>query len=184
MGVLTIGVNFHQLQANGLALRMLLQGLAQDFFGLYVAPVGDIDIGLGNRVDFIALVAAANAEIRTEHAVLRGVDALTTGCAKQRVGARHHSAFLRQKAVLEAMCLLRLLLATAIHNQPPQQGDHQAAQAQGHRVAQQRREERFFLNRRRSHNHRRLLRRGSRSRRSSNRCAGSRLRRRGCRHRR
>jgi len=94
MGVLTIGVNFHQLQSNGLALRMLLQCLAQDFFGLHVATVGDVDIGLCDRVDFIALVAAANAEIRTEHAVLRGVDALTAGRTEQRVGTRHHSAFL------------------------------------------------------------------------------------------
>ncbi len=173
MRILAIGVDFHQLEADGLALGMLLKRLAQDFLGLHVAAVGDVDIGFRDRIDFIALVAAADAEIGPEHAVLRRIDALAAGCAEQRIGPGHHRAFLRQQAVLEAVCLLRLLLATAIHRQAAQQRHRCAAQAQHHRIAQQRREERLIFDRRlRRHHHRRLLGHGGGSRSSRNRRAG------------
>ncbi len=186
MRILAVGVDFHQLEADGLAFRMLLERLAQDFLGLHVAAVSDVDIGLRDRIDFIALVAAADAEIGPEHAVLRRIDALAAGCAEQRIGPGHHRAFLRQQAVLEAVCLFGLLLAPAIHRQAAQQRHRCAAQAQYHRIAQQRREERLIFDRRlRRHHHRRLLGHGDGSRSSRNRRGrGGNRRRRTCRCRR
>ncbi|CRN86102.1 hypothetical protein PAERUG_P5_London_26_VIM_2_01_09_01161 [Pseudomonas aeruginosa] len=45
-----LGIDFHQLEAQVGALRLVVDGVLQQFSGLVETPVGDIDVGLAQRI--------------------------------------------------------------------------------------------------------------------------------------
>jgi len=51
--VATPGIDLEQLDPYTDPVRLKSQGLLEDLLGLLFAPVGDIDIGLGDRVDLV-----------------------------------------------------------------------------------------------------------------------------------
>ncbi|MDT4843726.1 hypothetical protein FQZ97_776610 [compost metagenome] len=50
LGVPALGVDLQQLVVDGHACGGAAHGLLEDLFGLKVATVGQVDVGLGNRV--------------------------------------------------------------------------------------------------------------------------------------
>jgi hypothetical protein len=83
--VVATGQDLEQLGVNGHALRRGPQRFAQDFFGLQVAAVGQVDIGLGHRIDIARRVDLAG---RVHHRAgrLSGVDVLAAAAAKEGIG--------------------------------------------------------------------------------------------------
>ena len=89
------------------ALRVLLLGLEKDFLGLRVTPIRHINIGLGDRIDFIG-VDAARARL-TEIGLrrrLRGIDALPTGAAEYRIAGQARARRRERTANVERNLLL------------------------------------------------------------------------------
>ena len=117
--VLATRVDLQQLQADGLALGLTLQRLAQDLLGLGLATVGDVDLGLGDRVDLGRRALADRGDLRAGAG--HRVDALATGGAEQRVGAE----FVGADAVGEAV-----ILAAAAAQHPEAQASGQGSHAQ------------------------------------------------------
>ncbi len=56
LGVAALGENFQQLGVNRQASRVGAQGFFEDFFGLEVAAVGHVNIGLRNGVHIVGSV--------------------------------------------------------------------------------------------------------------------------------
>ena len=80
-------MDLEQLQVDLLALRILLQRVLQDFLGLRVAAVGEVDLGFGDRIDFVGVDVAETlaAEVARER-VVAGVDDAAAGRAEDGVG--------------------------------------------------------------------------------------------------
>ena len=51
-------MDFEQLEIDLLPLRVLLQGLLQNFLGLGIAAVGEVDLGLGDRIHLVGVDAS------------------------------------------------------------------------------------------------------------------------------
>ena len=66
-------VDLEQLEVDLLPLRILLERVLQDFLGLRVAAVGEIDLGFGDRIDFVRVDVAETfaAEVARERVVAR-----------------------------------------------------------------------------------------------------------------
>ncbi len=76
--VLALRINFKQLDAHRITFRLGPQRLFQNLFRLRVTSVRDIDIGFGDRIDFICIeLACRRSKVRIENAVI-GIDALPT----------------------------------------------------------------------------------------------------------
>ena len=97
--LVVLRVDLEQLEVDLLALRILLERVLEDFLGLGVAPVGKVDLGFGDRVDFVGVdVAEALAAEVALQRVLAGVDDAAAGRAEHRVGL---DVGARDDAVLE-----------------------------------------------------------------------------------
>jgi hypothetical protein len=69
-------------------VRLQAQRLLEDFFGLLFAAVGDVDVGLSDRIDLVRVeLRRSRDEARVEGAGRARVDALAAGLAEQRVRA-------------------------------------------------------------------------------------------------
>ena len=82
---LTLGVDFQQLEVDGPAGRIVLQGVEQDFFRLGMAAISHVYVCFGNRVDaFVGFTFAhtGDAEVIGQ----RVGTGLFRGCAGSRVG--------------------------------------------------------------------------------------------------
>ena len=83
--ILAPRVDLEQFGADGLAPGLLAQGLAQDLLGLSLTAVGDVDLGLGDRIDLGGL--DIHAGLRAGGAERgAGVDARPAGGSEKRVG--------------------------------------------------------------------------------------------------
>ena len=167
--VLLVGIDFKQLQVDGVALGVLLLGFEQDFLGLRVATVGHIDIGLGHRIDFIGIDAARAglAEVGLRRRV-RSIDALPAGRAENGIGGEA-AALLRQGHRRHGRASAGGCLPAPLVDQiERQQGGNTATARRQQRIAEQFAEERRFLGLlfdRRNHRLRPRLRRFGRRRR-------------------
>ncbi len=129
----------------GRAGRVAAQGFLEDFLGLQVAAVGQVDIGLGQRVDIAARVELARRIGRGQGGggILLGVDVLAAAGAEERI---------RRQLAFQEAAVARRGAAAALHgtvgDQRHQQGHQQAGDAQHTRVAEQPAQEAFFLCRR------------------------------------
>ena len=107
--VLAGSINFKQFQAYRIALGMAAQRFLEDFFGLGIAAISDIDVRFRNRVDFICVERAHRRhKIGMEDAVV-GVDARLADLGKVRGPwrarvARHVRLDLGQCRFLAARC--------------------------------------------------------------------------------
>ena len=87
-------VDLHQLDPHRVAVGLQAQRFLQDVFGLFFAAVRYIDIGFGNRIDFVRVkLRRCRNEARIERAG-SGVDTLSAGGAKQRIRLRAFAAYL------------------------------------------------------------------------------------------
>ena len=97
--LVVLRVDLEQLEVDLLALRILLQRVLEDFLGLRVAAVGEVDLGFGDRIDFVGVdVAEALAAEVARERVVAGVDDAAAGRAEHRVGL---DVGARDDAVLE-----------------------------------------------------------------------------------
>ena len=87
--ILSFGVNLGELDMDGHALGVVAQSFFEDFLGLHIAAIRQIDICFGHRVDVAARVELAR---RVRHGrcpraqvALGGVHALATAGAKKRI---------------------------------------------------------------------------------------------------
>jgi hypothetical protein len=73
-------VDLEHLEVDFLSLRVLLQRFLEDFLGLRIAPIGEVDLRFRDRVDFVGIDAAEAlaAEIARER-VVTGVDDAAAG---------------------------------------------------------------------------------------------------------
>ena len=80
-------MDLEKLDVDFLALRILLERVLQDFLGLRVAAIGEIDLGFGDRIDLVRVDAAETfaAEVGGER-VLAGVNHTSARRAEHRVG--------------------------------------------------------------------------------------------------
>jgi hypothetical protein len=106
--LVVLRMDLEQLQVNLLSLRILLQRVLQDFFRLRVAAVGEIDLGLGDRIDFIGVDVAETlaAEVARQRVVARIDDASagrTEDGVRLDVGARD-DAVLELRALAAPCC--------------------------------------------------------------------------------
>ena len=85
--LVVLRVDLEQLEIDLLPLRILLQRVLQDLLGLRIAAVGEIDLGFGDRIDFVGVDVAETlaAEVAGER-ILAGVDDAAAGRAEHRVG--------------------------------------------------------------------------------------------------
>ena len=88
LAVAALGINFKQLGMNGHALRTGAHGLLEDFLGLQVASVGEVDIGFGYRVHIAGGVKLAGGidQGRARGVAFLGVYVLAATGAKEGVG--------------------------------------------------------------------------------------------------
>ena len=85
--VAPLGVELQQLDANRHPVRCVAQSLLEDFLGLQVAPVGQVDIGLGHWIDIADRIdLAQRIAQRARAGRVAGVDLLTAAGTKERVG--------------------------------------------------------------------------------------------------
>ena len=68
-GVAPLGIDFSQLAMHGNPGGMRQQGFFQNFFGLHVAAIGQIDVGLGHGIHIARRVKLAG---RIGHGGLAG----------------------------------------------------------------------------------------------------------------
>ena len=150
LGVAPLGVDLEQLGADGHALRRGAHGLLQDFLGLQVAPVGQVDVGLGHRIDIADGVELAQRIAHRRRAAgggvgggLAGVDALAAAGAEEGIGlqpAFQERGFAGRPAHAPAQ---------APQAEAGQQRHQHAGTGQQQRVVQQRVEQAAFGRRRR-----------------------------------
>ena len=90
LDVTPLGKKFEQFLVNGNALRGCPQRILQDFLGLQVASVGQVDIGFGHRVDVVNANALKLAGCGDHGGLgcgaVMGIDILTA--ADRKVGVR------------------------------------------------------------------------------------------------
>ena len=90
--VLASRIDFEQFATHFVATRCLVQGLAQNFLSLCVAPVGHVDIGFGERVNLFG-IDHANADLAGLFGLgnrgRTGINGLTTDRTKDRAGLGH-----------------------------------------------------------------------------------------------
>src|SRR5215831_14722173 len=86
-GLVVLRVNLKQLEIDLLALRILFERVFENLLGLRIASVGEIDLGFGNRIDFVGVDAAQTfaAEVAGER-VVAGVDDASSGGTENGVG--------------------------------------------------------------------------------------------------
>ena len=115
--------DFKQLQLEIIALRLVLQCRANDVFGLLMATVGQIDVGLGNGIHLggIGLDAAHVAYLA--HGEIADHGAFTLG-ARRHLAAGGLGGIVTdvEDALLEAFLHL-----AATHHDPAHDGQHQCA---------------------------------------------------------
>ncbi len=126
---------------------MRAQRFLQDFLGLRVAPVGDVHVGFGDRIDFIRIELAGRwREARIEDAVV-GVDALAAAFGEQRLGAgarcAQHRRFGRHGLYGRSIAL------AALRDAEQDQEQHQEGCSDIQHIVQQRVDQAFFWFRRR-----------------------------------
>src|ERR1700681_5107275 len=91
-------MNLQQLEIDFLSLRILLERILQYFLGLRVAAIREMDLRLGDRIDFVGIdvAKALAAEIAGER-IVAGVHHATAGRAENRirldVGAGNNAVF-------------------------------------------------------------------------------------------
>ena len=74
---------------DGIPPRVLLLGFEQNFLGLRVTPVSHINVGFGDRINFIGVDAARTGLTKISLCrCMRGVNALTAGTAEDRIGGQ------------------------------------------------------------------------------------------------
>jgi hypothetical protein len=112
-----LGIDFQQLQPDFLTLRRLAQRVFQDFLGLAVASVCQIDLGFGNRVDFARIDVAQSfaAEVGYQR-IVAGVDDAAAGIAEDRARPDVCSG---ADAVLEFRGRIAAPAARAYKRRPP-----------------------------------------------------------------
>ena len=72
--IMSSGINLKQLDPQRMTRRMYAQGVEQNFFRLLIAPIGYVDIGLGNSIDFAHVDLTDRwHEVRVEH-TMRGIN--------------------------------------------------------------------------------------------------------------
>ena len=131
--ILAIGIDLEQLRVHRDAARVLAERFLEDFLGLPVTAVGHVDVGLGNRIDFVAFPAAdADAADGSLGSVDRGRSGRRRrGRSSRRVVEHRRSACTgggAEHAVLE-LGALRLLLAPPGPGTVAAEQQHDAAQA-------------------------------------------------------
>ena len=69
---------------------MRTQGFLEDLFGLQVAAIGEIDVGLGDGIHIAVRIELTQGVRHRRHATraIAGIDALTPGDAEERVGLK------------------------------------------------------------------------------------------------
>ena len=106
LDVAPLGVDLEQLGADREALRVAAHRLLEDLLGLQVAAVGEVDVGLGDRIDVadrVELRQRVGHRRRAAGRIAR-VDALAAAGAEERVGLQ---AALEERGL--AAVLLRAL---------------------------------------------------------------------------
>jgi hypothetical protein len=75
--LVVLSVDLKQLEVDLLPVRIFLEGVFEDFLGLRIAPIGEVHLGLGDRIDFVRIDAAETfaAEIGGERILARIDDA-------------------------------------------------------------------------------------------------------------
>ena len=89
--VLTLCINLEQLEINRGALRVSLERILQNLFGLDIAPIGHIHIRLCDRIDTFVTVDRSKAgltEISLHDAAGAGIDTLPAGRNEHPLPAR------------------------------------------------------------------------------------------------
>ena len=95
--IVTLEIDFEQFALELLTYRILDDGVLQDVFGLLVAPIGQIHLGLGNGIHLVGMDIAHTAltEIAQERCIAGGHLAagvghagLHAGVARQAVAAQ------------------------------------------------------------------------------------------------
>ena len=88
LDVAPLGVDLEQLGADREALGVAAHRLLEDFLGLQVAAVGEVDVGLGDRIDVADRVELRQRVGHRRRAAggIAGVDALAAAGAEERVG--------------------------------------------------------------------------------------------------
>ena len=148
LGVAALRIDLEQLGPNGHALGGAAHRLLQDFFGLKVAAVGEVDIGFGDRIDVPDRVELAEriAHRRRRTTCVARVDALAAAGAEERV---------RLQAAFEERGLATVLLGAlgeAIDAKACQQGDQATTDCEAQWVLiHQRGEHARLFNHRRRH---------------------------------
>ena len=133
LGVASFGVDFQQLLLDCHARGVDFGGFLENFFRLHVPPIGQVDIGLGYRINIVCGVQLAwGIDHRRAglHAVV-GVNPLAATGAKKRIWLQ---PALKKRAVLLQSFLL---LARPVEGQPAEQGDQADCRSGNQRVFQQ-----------------------------------------------
>ena len=133
-GILALGIDFQQFEPRCQTVGVGLDGLLEDFFSLQIAAVGQIHIGLGDRINVIG-VELAGGEGGAHIAIAR-IDALATRAAKKAVGHTH--ATIEDRHVALRLCRL---LALRQPGEQQQQNHQSAAHRQQQGVGKQTAEE-------------------------------------------
>ncbi len=126
-------MDLQQLEVDLLPLRILLQRILENFLRLRVAAVGEIDLGFGDRIDFVGVdVAQAFAAEIAGQRIVAGIDDAAAGRTEDGVRL---DVGARDDAVLEA----RGLAAAGRDDAGDSRQQHQrtAADRPGRRVAEQ-----------------------------------------------
>ena len=88
LGIAPLGIDLEQLGADRRALGRAAHRFLEDLLGLKIAPVGQVHIGLGHRIDVADRIELAEriAHRRRRAAGIAGIDALATARAEERIG--------------------------------------------------------------------------------------------------
>ena len=130
LDVAPLGIDLEQLGADGEALGVAAHRLLEDLLGLQVAAVGEIDVGLGDRIDVADRVELRQriGHRRRSARRIAGVDALAAARSEERIGLQ--ATFQERRLAAVLLRALRVAIGAVAGEQ-----QHQRADAEVERIA-------------------------------------------------